>query len=328
MKKNSMIRIFFLIFFVTQGLYASTPQGGGPVCSVVGIVDREAITHQDVITRLRLILISSGQEVTPELIKQFYPQALQNLIDECIQSQTATKMKISLDPREVGQRIALIEKQNKMPAGALKAFLSANDIPVQTMEKQISATLLWTRYIGQKYGHSIHVSPKEIRRLREKLRIEQSKPSYHVAEIVVYDRGNASEAKKQIEHVHRLIAQGLSFGKLAQQFSQSPSKDGGGDLGFQNLDRFDPELQDQIKRASFPSIIGPVALPSARYPHKWVILALLGYHPRSTNASLPSDEQISAMIHGEALALWSRKELDTLRRKLHHEVRSSCFFKK
>jgi NAD-dependent deacetylase len=37
------------------------------------------------LNRLRLILISSGQEVTPGLVAQFYPQVLENLMDEAIQ---------------------------------------------------------------------------------------------------------------------------------------------------------------------------------------------------------------------------------------------------
>ncbi len=322
MKKNIMLRTLFFTFFLTQGFYLSQTHGADSLCSVVGIVDREAITHQDVINRLRLILISSGQEVTPELVKQFYPQVLNNLIDEAIQSQAAEKAKINVTQADVDKRIAAIEKQNGMEAGTLKAFLAANAIPLQTMVKQIRATLLWTKYIERQYGHRVHVSPKEIQQLKEKIRLEQSQPSYHVAEIVFYDRGNTPYVKKQAEHVRQLIDQGLSFAKLAQQFSQSPSKDVGGNLGFQHLNRLDPEIRDLVKNSSFPSIIGPIPLPSPRYPHKWVILALLGYQPCSPNTPVPSDDQIASILHSEALSLWSRKELETLRKKIHYEIRS------
>jgi parvulin-like peptidyl-prolyl isomerase len=326
MKQNIMLPFFVLTFFLTHSASSTSAHSSEPLCSIVGIVDREAITHQDVLNRLRLILISSGQEVTAELVAQFYPQVLENLIDEAIQCQIAEKMKVSVSKEDVDKRIAAVEKQNGMRAGSLKAFLLANTIPLQTMVNQIRATLLWTRYIEAKYGHAVHISPKDIQRLKDKIFVEQSQPSYHVAEIVLYDRGQGSNVKKQAEHIRQLIDQGVSFGKLAQQFSQSPSKDGGGNLGFQNLDRFDTELQELIKKTSVPNIIGPVALPSRQYPHKWVILALVGYQPCSPNPYKPTDDQIFSMLHSEALSLYSRKELEKMRKTIHHEVRSKSPF--
>lgn len=327
MKKNLMMSFFAI--FLAQSFCGSIAHSAKPVCSVVGIVDREAITHQDVLNRLRLILLSSGQEVTPELVKQFYSQFLENLIDEAIQCQIAEKMKITVTQEDIDKRIANVEKQNGMPSGALKAFLASNAIPLQTMVNQIRATLLWTRYIEAKYSHCVHISPKEIERLKAKICLEQSQPSYHVAEIVLYHRANTSDVKKQAEHIRQLIDQGLSFGKLAQQFSQAPSKDSGGNLGFQSLDRFEPELQARIKTASFPSIVGPIALPSPQCPHKWVILALVDHQPCSPNPQKPTDDQLTAMLQSEALALYSRKEMEKMRKTMHYEVRPpSSFLKK
>ena len=313
--------LVFLAFLGAVGDAAYPPH------HVVGIVDREPITHQDVLDRLHLLLTFSGQAVTQELQHHFYTQVLQGLMEEWIQRQAAEKVKITVSEKEVENRIQEMEKQNHVPKGGLKRMLLAKHIPYATLLQQVRSSMVWARYLEGKYAHCLHVRPKDMDRALAKWHREHGKMLYRVAEIVFYTRGDSRVSFQHAQGVKALLGQGVSFAKLAQQFSESPSKSQGGDLGFQGIQHFDPALHVFLSKAPLLSMIGPISIPSHQPPLQWVILVLID-RKSAQELSLrpPSKDDLMRMLVAESLSLWSRKELENLRQKVHCEIRSPIKF--
>lgn len=288
---------------------------------VVGSVDQRAISHQDVMNRLALMCLSSGQALNNQFITIFYPQVLATLVDEGIQRKVAQKAGISVAPEEIQERLERIEKE--IGPGGLGALLGSHGISKRVLEQQIEAALLWMKYIDRKYSSYLKISQKDVQRFQENWRKEHKGTLYRLGEIVLYVNPAAPlTTLKQSLELRRLLESGVLFVKLARQFSQSPSREAGGDLGWKGLYRLDPELHPYIKNTEIGNILGPIPIPSKK-PYKYVIVALLDRkEPSQLNLTCPSDEEVFSILRSDMLSAFAKKEMDNLRRKGQYEIRN------
>jgi peptidyl-prolyl cis-trans isomerase SurA len=308
--------ILFLLGSLPYETYAETAH------RIVAIVDRTGISEFDALERARLMIVSAGQTPTPDLIKQVYPGAVQVLVDEILQRKIAEKFKITVTPQEVAQRIQEIEQQSGLEKGALLSHFQSQGISSKAIEKQTEVLLLWMRYIQQKYGHRTSVPPQEVQKVKKKWMQEMRQPVYHVGEIVLYESPKASldQQKNQSYEIRQMIDEGAPFSELANKFSQSLSRDAGGSTGWKGLDKIDPAFHQWAQQAEVGSIMGPFPFPKDK-PNRWMILALLGRkNPDPQTLDEPTDDQISMTLKGEILSLWARKELESLRKNIPHEI--------
>lgn len=320
---DKMIKIFLTIIALFTSLLHSVygqPFNG----RIVGVVAQEIVSHEDVMKRLRLMFLSSEQQLSDQMIDEFYEQTLNTLIDEIIQKKVATTAGIKISDQEIKNRLLALAKQTGMSMEALSAFLISNGLTIDVLTKQIAASLLWTKYIELKYGNNINISRKDIDLSKKKWKQDHEKTLYHVAEIVLYvtKPDDYSKALKQAQYLRNLLDQGVSFAKLAKEFSRSLSRNQGGSLGMRGLYRLDKQIHNLIKAAEIGTIIGPIALPSATCPKKLVILALLDRkEPSELHLTMPTDDQIESSLRAEALSLFGRKELEFFRKKIQHQTR-------
>jgi parvulin-like peptidyl-prolyl isomerase len=299
---------------------------------VVGKVDLEAISHEDVLERLRFMLAMSGQAVTPALEKQFYPQVLETLIDEALQRKAAEKQKISVTEAEINQRISDIEENGKLKSGQLKKMLSSMGIREKTLRNQVEASLLWMLYIEQKYGPFLRVSEQDIKRVQEKWEKEHQSMVFQLAEIVleIPEPSRRSAVEAHGKDLKKLLDEGTPFAKLAQQFSESSTRNSGGLTEWKSLTHFDALLHPFLLKGEIGVIFGPLLLPSKEHPTKIMLFVLVDRKdPKTLNLKPPTEAEVRSALYSELLTARGRKEMRQLRMQQLHEVVSppSVFLK-
>lgn len=224
---------------------------GGPVRAqaqeidrVAAVVNDEAISLKDVDTRVRVALIFSNIPDSVDARRRVLPQVLRKMIDERLQLQEATRLKVSISPADLDSGIAMIEQQNHMPKGALLGSIRQVGLDSASVRDQIRADLTWLRLTGRVLQPQIRIGDEEINDRLEIIKERQGKPEFHAHEIFL-----PVEAPDQEDEVRRLgerlleqLQAGTNFSVLARQFSRSPTAANGGGMGWVTEDAVDDDL--------------------------------------------------------------------------------------
>ena len=215
---------------------------------VVAVVNDEAISYRDLVARIRLAMVSSNLPDTPESRQRALPQVLRKMVDERLQMQEAQRLNVVLSNADIDDNIALIERQSRLPKGALLGGLAQQGVDVTRVRDQIRADLTWIRLVGRVVSPQIRVGDEEVSDRLQSLTERQGLRESRVAEIFlpVDSADQEAEARQLGEKLLDSLRQGTSFPALARQFSRSPTSSNGGLLGWVSQGMVDEELEGAL----------------------------------------------------------------------------------
>ena len=164
---------------------ASTPVRAQEIDRIAAVVNDDIISMRELNNRAHMALVSSGIADSMDARRRVAPQVLRKLIDERLQMQEATRVKISLTPSEVESGIAIIEQQNHLPHGALLAGLARAGVDPDLVRDQIRADLTWMRVTARVLQSQVRVGEEEINDRLESLNERRGQPEYLLSEILL-----------------------------------------------------------------------------------------------------------------------------------------------
>lgn len=222
---------------------AVTTASAQQVQRIAAIVNDEVVSMYDLLSRIRMVIVSTQLRDSPEVRRRIAPQVLKTLIDERLQMQEAKRRNVSVSKRDMGRAVASIEQQNKISAGGFENFLRRNGIEAQTILDQMRANIAWTKLVRRRLRPRVNVGEEEVEEVLNRLKAGQGQDEFRLAEIFVsFDVPDEEPAAKRA--ADRLVAQarrGARFNALARQFSHSATAAVGGDLGWVRSAELDPE---------------------------------------------------------------------------------------
>jgi peptidyl-prolyl cis-trans isomerase SurA len=224
----------------------AAPEPPGPVGEVriAAIVNDEVISVFDLISRIKMTIVSSNLPDTPETRKRLASQALRAIVDEKLQIQEAKRQSIAATDEEIKKSEQQIEKQNNMQPGQLDAFLKARGIDKSALRDQLTASIVWTKLVRRLAAQTNEVSDEEIDDALKRLKEHANEPQSRVAEIflAVDNPAQDEEVRRLAERLSDQMKHGARFSAIAQQFSQSATAAVGGDIGWVRPDQLSAEL--------------------------------------------------------------------------------------
>jgi len=237
---------------------AAAPGGQFPEMRIAAVVNNEVISVYDLVSRMRMIMLSSNIPDTPENRKKLAPQVLRQLIDEHLELEEARRQGVTATDAEIKHAIAQIEKQNNMPPGSLNDFLRARGIDRTTLIDQITASIEWAKLVRRKAAETVTVSDDEIDQAMKRLKEHAHDPEERVAEIFLsVDNPAQDDRVRQLaERLRQEMYQGARFSAIARQFSQSATAAVGGDLGWVRPDELPPVLRKATEQLK-PGALSP-----------------------------------------------------------------------
>jgi peptidyl-prolyl cis-trans isomerase SurA len=231
--------------------------------TIAAVVNGQLITTGDVENRARLLALSTGMPLTPEILARLTPQITRELIDQTLQLQEINKRNIVVPETDIASGIAHIEQGNNMPAGGLKARLQASGIAFQTLITQLRTEIGWQNVLHQVLGPGLKPTPGDIAAAKKALKAQLGTTEYHLAEIFipVTDPADDKSAEDFATTVIQQLRQGAPFPIVAAQFSQADSALQGGDLGFVSLNQLDPGVAAVVQTMPVGAVSNPIRVP-------------------------------------------------------------------
>jgi peptidyl-prolyl cis-trans isomerase SurA len=224
------------------------PGGTMPDMRIAAVVNDQVISMFDLVSRMRMVMLSSNTPDTPEARQKLASQVLRTLIDEKLQLQEAKRQNVTATDKEIKDALAQIEKQNNMKPGQLNDFLQARGIDRGSLVDQLTASIVWAKLVRRQASQSIEVSDEEIEDALKRAKEHANEPQSRVAEIflAVDNPTQDGEIKALAERLSDQMRHGARFSAVAQQFSQSATAAVGGDMGWVRPDQLAPDLGKAI----------------------------------------------------------------------------------
>jgi len=246
---------------------AQPPTGQAPEMHIAAVVNDEIISIFDVVSRMRLVMISSNIPDTPETRQRIGPQVLRSLIDEKLQLQEAKRQNVTATDDEINKALGQIEQQNNMKAGQLNEFMRVRGIDRGSLVDQLTAGIVWAKLIRRQAAQSVEISDEEIDEALKRVKEHASEPQSRVAEIFlgVDNPAQDEETKHLAERLTQQMRQGARFSAVARQFSQSATAAVGGDIGWVRPDQLSPELGKAVSTLRSGELSAPIRTGGGYY---------------------------------------------------------------
>ncbi|MGH7092694.1 MAG: foldase protein PrsA [Stellaceae bacterium] len=219
-----------------------------PLMRIAAVVNDQVISVFDVISRMRIVMISSNLPDTPDTRKRLAGQVLHELIDEKLELQEAKRKGVTASDAELKAALGIIEKQNHMQPGQLNAFLKAQHIDRGTLVDQLTASIVWGKLVRRRAAETTEITDEEIDAALKRAKENEHEPQTRVAEIFL-SVDTPAQDQEVLGTANRLIEQmraGARFSAMARQFSQSATAAVGGDLGWLRPDQLQPALAKAV----------------------------------------------------------------------------------
>lgn len=188
---------------------------------IAAVVNDDIITSLDLEARVRLAVATSGLADSQETRTRIVAQVLRSLVDEELQQQEASRLRIRVTEEEIDGAIENINRQRQLPPGTFENFLVSRDIPVETVRDQAEAQIAWSKVVMQDLRNRVRVGADEVERERETLASGKDITEYNLSSLVL-----PVDSADEDGSVHALadklaaeVAGGANFTMLAEQFS-------------------------------------------------------------------------------------------------------------
>jgi peptidyl-prolyl cis-trans isomerase SurA len=243
------------------------PPAGAPEMRIAAVVNDEVISIFDLISRMRLVMISSNIADTPETRQRIAPQVLRSLIDEKLELQEAKKQSVTATDSEINNALHQIEQQNNMKQGQLSEFMKARGIDRGSLLDQLTAGIVWAKLVRRQAAQNTEISDDEVDEALKRVKEHANEPQSRVAEIflAVDNPSQDEEAKRLAERLTQQMHQGARFSAVARQFSQSATAAVGGDIGWVRPDQLAPELGKAVSALRPGELSAPIRAAGGYY---------------------------------------------------------------
>lgn len=230
---------------------------------IVAVVNGDVVTVADVTARARLFALSVGMTPAPDVLDRLRPQIVRQLIDERLRLQEIQRRRILVHDADIAKAIQDIETRNNMPAGALRARLTAAGVDFRTLIDQVRVQIGWSDVIEQDLGPQARVTDADIAEQESLFKAQTGQQEFDIGEIFipVSDPRQATEAQGFADTVIQQLHAGAPFPLVAAQFSQNQSALQGGDEGWVQPNQLDPAQLKVVQEMPVGAVSNPISVP-------------------------------------------------------------------
>ena len=242
--------------------------------AVAALINDEIISTYDLRQRVRLLIISSGVQVTQQNLPEIEREALKGLVDERLQMQEIHSVEkkqksVHLMPskEEVDEDVAGFAKQFNVKPAQLIASLRNAGVDESTLRDQITASIAWRRYIGGRFRDNVHVNDQQVDAAITRINAASAKPQYLVSEVFLDAQrvGGQQQAQDGAAQLVDQLRKGAPFPAVARQFSSLPTAANGGDSGWLSSGEMQPVLERALAVMRPGQVSDPVPTPDGVY---------------------------------------------------------------
>ena len=226
---------------------------------VVAKVNGDIVTQSEF--EQRQVSSIQAAQVPPDQVETYLrannARILQEAVDDVLIAQRADELGIKIRSDYVTEVIEGIKKDNKIESDeALREQLRREGMTLDDLKRNITRSILKRQVLNRELEAKIAVSDAELQaEYQARLETDYTRPpTVHLQEILIADApGARDQARTLVNRIHG----GESFDDLAREYSASPTRSSGGDLGTLNL----RELHTEVQKAASALQPGEISEP-------------------------------------------------------------------
>jgi peptidyl-prolyl cis-trans isomerase SurA len=207
---------------------------------VVAIVNQEVITWSELYRAMEAdaspAVKAMKEEERKKVFKENETAFLGTLINLKLQLQEAKHAGIRVTEEETKEAIDNIRKKYSMTDAQFRDSLKTEGYTFEEYRKRLQEQIIINKVVNQQIRSKIIVSEADIDAfMKTDKGFSVSNERYRIRQIffkMPKDANDRTKTEERAEAVYSRILQGGSFPELAREYSEDPSRDMGGDLGF------------------------------------------------------------------------------------------------
>ena len=254
MLKNKFKFIIFFTFIFSGNLLGNIDN------KIIAKIGDEIITGFDVENKIKTILFLSGQEINQVNVNKIKTETINSLVNLKLKSNEVKKHNVQTNTQAINQYINSITKSLNLSKIDLIKQFEINKIDYAQFLKDIEVEFLWQRLVARTYLDKIKVDDNQIElELREVIKKEEKNKliqEINLSEIEVIVE-NEMEEKILIKKVTDDINI-VGFEKTAVRFSNSPTAQNGGNLGWVRSDKISKKIYNVIRNLKVGEVSEPI----------------------------------------------------------------------
>ncbi len=207
---------------------------------VVAVINGTEISRDQFVKMLNNVKMNvemRGQLLTEDRLKELAPRVLDNMINTELLEKEAKAGNVVVDEEKVRESVEKIKKQHGSEE-AFNKFISSRDLEVGEMEGDIRRGILINTFFEEQVFSAIKISDKKVKEHYKENKVRYSTPEQVKARHILIklpdsaEKEVVKEAEKRLDEIAQKYRDGETFEDLAKQYSEGPSAERGGDLGF------------------------------------------------------------------------------------------------
>lgn len=233
--------------------------------SVAVIVDQGVVLESQIdelVQTVKRNAIANDQTLPSD--RALRTQAIERLILDSLQSQTAERMGIQISDPQLEQTIGNIAQEDGMSAAQLRDKIAADGVSYEVYREQVRKELITGEVRRANVRRRIYITPQEISNL-VKLIDEQDgqQAEFHLGHILIAfppepTDEDVSKAQVTAKKVIELLNNGSEFAKIATASSSGSKALEGGDLGWMNINSMPTLFAEAVQGQAKDALIGPI----------------------------------------------------------------------
>jgi peptidyl-prolyl cis-trans isomerase C len=236
---------------------------------------------------------ANGQELTDQNIASLAPVVLESLINQEVLFQESRRRGIEVSESEIQSQIATMREEYGSEE-ALSQALAAQGVTGAELAESVEQSIAVQKLLQRQLGDRLQVDDREIRQFYEQNPESFRRPEQvRVRHILISTEDLSSEeekaaARERIGAIRGRALAGEDFAELASAYSEGPSRQEGGDLGYFPRG----EMVEPFERAAFSVPVGDIS---------GIIETRFGYHvlkvlDRRDEAIVPLSEEVEDRV--------------------------------
>jgi peptidyl-prolyl cis-trans isomerase SurA len=228
-----------------------------------------------------------------ELQAQFKEQSknlLRDLIDQSLMVQKAKDLDINVETDVIKQLDDIRKKNNLGTLEDLETEIGKQGLNYEDYKDQIRRNLLMREVIGREVGSRIQLSRDDARKYYEAHKKEFQSPGLvRLGQILVStEKRKPEEAEKRANDAFAELKAGQRFAEIAKKYSDGPSAEQGGDVGFMKEGSLAPDVAAMVAKLDLNEFSNPM-----QTKYGYIILKILERY----SSGIPKFEEVEQRVN-------------------------------
>lgn len=212
---------------------------------VIAIINDDIVTMKDFEAFTKIERKATKYTSIDEYFRNLQmKQRLETFIEGILIKQQAKRLGVIVTDQDVSKFIEGIQKQNLITDAELREQLRKDNVTYEQFSEGIKSNMLRTRLIMRVISTEINITENALKSYYDSHQDYFKDEEFHIQQIFI--SGQHKDIRERAEKAYKQLTAGTSFAEVARTFSDDPSAQQGGDIGFVKKSDLLPTLKDAL----------------------------------------------------------------------------------